>query len=60
MRFQPKKPEKDVITVRLPLETIRELEERAAAIDISRNELINQCIRFALDHLDDTAEDEDQ
>lgn len=53
MRFQPKKPEKDVITVRLPLETIRELEERAAAIDISRNELINQCIRFALDHLDD-------
>lgn len=60
MRFQPKKPEKDVITVRLPLETIRELEERAAAIDISRNELINQCIRFALDHLDDTAEDDNQ
>lgn len=60
MKFQPKKPEKDVITVRLPLEIIRELEEKAAAFDISRNELINQCIVFALNHMDDSDQEENQ
>jgi len=49
--FLPKKPEKEVISMRLSLDLLDELDQRAAQFDISRNELINQCIRFALDHM---------
>lgn len=50
--FVPKKPEKDVISVRISTELLAELDEKAAANDISRNELINQCIRFALSNME--------
>lgn len=51
-RFLPRKPEKEVISMRLSLELLAELDRRAAEFDISRNELINQCIKFALAHMD--------
>ncbi len=50
--FLPKKPEKEVISMRLPLDLLAEVDRRAAEFDISRNELINQCILFALSHMD--------
>lgn len=59
-KFVPKKPEKETISVRISDMMLQEVERRAADADISRNEFINQCIRFALDHLDDTAEDDNQ
>ena len=49
--FLPKKIEKDVISVRIPAEMLAELDTKAAAYDISRNELINQCIKFALENM---------
>lgn len=55
--FIPKKPEKDVISVRISTELLAELDEKAALNDISRNELINQCIRFALSNMDPESKD---
>ena len=52
-KFLPRKPEKEVISMRLSLELLAEMDRRAAQSDISRNELINQCITFALAHMDE-------
>ena len=46
--FLPKKPEKEVISIRIKTETLNQIDQMAADVDISRNELINQCIDFAL------------
>ena len=50
-KFVPKKTEKETISVRISTSLLQELERYAAASDISRNELINQCIQFALKHM---------
>lgn len=55
--FIPKKPEKDVISVRISTELLAQLDEKAVAIEISRNELINQCIRFALSNMENENDD---
>ena len=57
-KFLPRKPEKEVISMRISVDILAEIDRKAAAIDISRNELLNQCIVFALRHMDETAEDE--
>ena len=53
--FEPyKKPtsiEKVVATIRIDNTMLEEIDKLASEIDISRNELINQCIRYALDNL---------
>ncbi len=53
--FEPfKKPtsiEKVVATIRIDNTMLDEIDKLANEIDISRNELINQCIRYALDNL---------
>ena len=59
-KFMPKKPEKEVISMRIPSEMLAKLDAKAAAFGISRNELINQCIQFALENLDDTQSEESQ
>ena len=50
----PKKPEKEVISMRISSELLATIDEKAAKIDISRNEFINQCIRFALENMADS------
>lgn len=55
-KFLPKKHEKEVISMRIPTDVLEELDTKAAAFDISRNEFINQCIRFALDNMVDNHE----
>lgn len=35
----------------MPSTLLKKVDENAAKADLSRNELINQCILFALDHL---------
>ena len=56
-KFQPfKKPllnDKIVISIRLEEQKLKELDELAGKTDISRNELINQCIEFALNNLEE-------
>lgn len=51
-KFLPKKPEKEVISVRISTEMLAQIDEKAVAFEISRNELINQCIAFALANMD--------
>jgi len=50
--FIPKKPEKEVISMRISSELLAEVDKKAAGIDISRNEFINQCIKFALENME--------
>ena len=53
--FEPYKKstsiEKVVATIRIDNTMLEEIDKLANEIDISRNELINQCIRYALDNL---------
>ena len=51
-QFVPKKQDKEVISIRISSETERTVDAQAAKFDISRNEFINQCILFALEHME--------
>ena len=51
-KFVPRKPEKEVISMRIPTEVLEQIDAEADACDISRNEFINQCINFALSHME--------
>ena len=53
-KFIPRKPEKEVISMRIATEVLEQIDAEADACDISRNEFINQCIAFALRHMDTT------
>ena len=50
-KFEPKKTEKEVISMRIAVDKLSELDKKAQKIGISRNELINQCIDFALSNM---------
>ena len=50
--FKPKKPEKDIISIRINHDTLLQIDKLANESDMSRNELIIQCIDFALSNLD--------
>lgn len=52
--FIPRKPEKEVISMRISTDILAEIDSKAAEIGISRNELINQCITFALANMEDS------
>jgi metal-responsive CopG/Arc/MetJ family transcriptional regulator len=53
-RFFPKKQEKEVISIRISTDLLATVDRKSASFDISRNEFINQCISFALEHMEDT------
>lgn len=53
-KFIIKKPEKEVISLKIDSELLKNIDEKSAAVGISRNELINQMIRFAFSSMDDT------
>lgn len=55
-KFVAKKPEKEIISLRISADTLQEIDAKAAAVDISRNELINQMIAYALANMEDTAD----
>lgn len=48
--------EKEVISMRISTDMLKTVDEKAAEIGISRNELINQMIQYALDNMEDTQE----
>ena len=52
-KFVARKPEKEVISMRIPTDILKTVDDKAAAIGISRNELINQMIQYALDNMDE-------
>lgn len=52
-KFVARKPEKEVISLRIDSEVLKEVDEKSAAIGISRNELINQMIAYALANMEE-------
>ena len=46
--FVPIKQEKTVISIRLDVELLKKVDELAGKTDISRNEIIVQCIDYAI------------
>lgn len=55
-KFVARKPEKEVISMRISVDMLKEVDDKAAAVGISRNELMNQMIAYALANMDDTAQ----
>ena len=47
-KFIPKRVDKEVISMRISTDKLSALDTKAQQFGISRNELINQCIDFAL------------
>ena len=50
-KFLPKKADKEVTTIRIPRNVLEEIDRKSAEFGISRNELINQCIVYALKNI---------
>lgn len=57
-KFVARKPEKEVISMRISIDTLKEIDDKAAAVGISRNELINQMIAYALENMADNLSSE--
>ena len=57
-KFVARKPEKEVISMRISTDTLQILDDKAADIGISRNELINQMILFALANMEENSEND--
>ena len=55
-KFVARKPEKEVISLRISTEILQEIDHKAVAIEIRRNELINQMIVYALENMEDAPE----
>ena len=53
-KFIAKKPEKEVISMRISTDMLKIVDDKATEIGISRNELINQMILFALANMEDS------
>lgn len=49
--FIPFKTEKEVISIRIKSDLLKSVDIAAENAKISRNEFINQCIVYALEHL---------
>lgn len=56
-KFIARKPEKEVISLRIPTNILQIVDAKAADIGISRNELINQMISYALANMEDNSSD---
>ena len=55
--FIPKQYKKEPITIRVSMEKLAEIDQRAAQYDMSRSEFINQCIDYAMEHIGKPQED---
>ena len=56
-KFVVKKSEKEVISMRIASDILERLDKIALESEISRNELINQMISFALAHMAEEEKD---
>lgn len=52
-KFIPKKPDKEVTTIRISKEMLDIIDRKSTACGISRNEFINQCIIYALENMEE-------
>ena len=58
-KFIARKPEKEVISLRIASDTLKEIDEKSAIVGISRNELINQMILYALANMEETSKNDE-
>lgn len=56
-KFIARKPEKEVISLRIPTEILKIIDDKADEVEISRNELINQMILYSLQNMDDSSKE---
>ena len=56
-KFIARKPEKEVISLRISSDILKTIDNKSKEIGISRNELINQMIQYSLDNMDDTSDE---
>lgn len=49
--FIPKQYKKEQVTVRMRFDELDQIDQLASRFGLSRSELINQCIVYALDHM---------
>lgn len=49
--FIPRQYKKDAITIRIGTDKLAAIDQKAAQYDMSRNEFINQCIDYAMEHI---------
>ena len=49
--FIPRQYKKDPITIRMDFEKLEKVDKLAANYNLSRSEFINQCIDYALKHM---------
>ena len=49
--FIPKQYKKDPITVRISADKLAQVDRMADQFHMSRNEFINQCIDYAMEHI---------
>lgn len=52
-KFVPRKDEKEIISLRISLRLLEEVDTQAAFFEMSRNAFINQCIQYALANMED-------
>ena len=57
--FEVKKPEYINKTFRMPIELVKRLEQIAQEKDVSVNNLVVQCCKYALDNIDTPASDDE-
>lgn len=57
-KFVARKPEKEVISMRIATDLLQEVDEKANEVGISRNELINQMIQYALSNMEEPTKEE--
>ena len=55
-KFIARKPEKEVISMRISVDMLEKVDRKAAEAEISRNEFLIQAIQFALSNMEDTSE----
>ena len=51
LEFIPKQYKKDPITVRIEFSKLEKIDKLAAVYKLSRNEFLNQCLDFAMEHM---------
>ena len=57
MKFIPRNGEKEVISVRIPKTLSQRVDKLAVDNSLSRNELLMQCVEYALDNLENDSKD---
>ena len=49
--FIPKQYKKEPTTIRISSDKLERIDKKAAEYNMSRNEFINQCIDYAMEHI---------